>query len=290
MSLLRPLPRLVASVAISFLCAAAPAPTVQPPPGSFVAVRDGRIWYETCGGGSKAVVLIHDGILHSATWDAVWPLLCRDFRVVRYDRRGYGQSPAAITAYSPLDDLAAVMRAASVGHGVLVGSSAGGGLAVDFTLAHPEAVDRLVLVGPSVSGLADSSYFIARLTALLQRLRHGDVDGAIRDSWCLAPGHDAVRKRIVDLLHANPQDITHADPALPRAPARPLLPTIAVPTLILVGEYDIADNQAQAGAVEALMPNAKRVVVPDTGHLLYLERPEAFVGLVVPFAKGDAGK
>jgi pimeloyl-ACP methyl ester carboxylesterase len=77
---------------------------------------------------------------------------------------------------------------------------------------------------------------------------------------------------------------------LPRPPAKPLLSTITVPTLILVGEYDVADNQAQAGAVEALMPNAKRVVVPDSGHLLYLERPDAFVGLVAPFAKADAGK
>jgi 3-oxoadipate enol-lactonase len=290
MHLLRLLPRLVAGIAISCLCAAAPAPTIQPLPGSFVSVRDGRIWYQTCGDGSKSIVLIHDGVLHSATWDAVWPLLCRDFHVVRYDRRGYGQSPAATKAYSPLEDLAAVMRAASIGHAVLVGSSSGGGLAVDFTLAHPEAVDRLVLVGPSVSGLPYSSYFIGRLTALEQRFKRGDIDGAIRNSWCLAPGHDAVRKRIVGLLRAYPQDMAHADPALPEPPAKQLLSTITVPTLILVGEYDVADNHAQAGAVEALMPNAKRVVVPDSGHLLYLERPDAFVGLVTPFAKADAAK
>jgi 3-oxoadipate enol-lactonase len=290
MRLLRLLPRLVAGIAISCLCAAAPAPTIQPLPGSFISVRDGRLWYQTCGGGSTSIVLIHDGVLHAATWDAVWPLLCRDFHVVRYDRRGYGQSPAATMAYSPLEDLANVMRAASMGHAVLVGSSAGGGLAIDFALAHPEAVDRLVLVGPSVSGLSYSQYFIGRVTTLLQRLRKGDIDGAIRDSWCLAPHHDAVRKQIVDLLRANPQDIAHADPALPRPPAKPLLSTITVPTLILVGEYDIADNHAQAGAVEALMPNAKRIVVPDSGHLLYLERPDAFVGLVAPFARADAGK
>lgn len=284
--------RLIACIAIFGLCAAAPAPTVQPLPGSFVSVKDGRIWYETCGEGMKALVLIHDGVLHSATWDAVWPLLCRDFHVVRYDRRGYGRSPAATVAYSPLDDLAAVMRAASIGHAVLIGSSSGGGLAVDFTLAHPEAVDRLVLVGPSVSGLPYSSYFINRVTALEQRLHHGDIDGAIRDSWCLAPGHDAVRKRVVDLLRANPQDITNADrdPVMPSAPAKPLLSTIAVPTLILVGEYDVADNHAQAGAVEALIPNAKRVVVPGAGHLLYLERPDAFVGLVEFFAKSNVAK
>ncbi len=289
MNLRRSLLGLVAAVATSSLCMAASGPTVQQPAGSFVSVRDGRIWYQTCGSGSKSIVLIHDGILHSATWDAVWPMLCRDFHVVRYDRRGYGQSPSATSAYSAVDDLDAVMRAASIAHGVVVGSSSGGGLAVDFALAHPEAVDRLVLVGPSISGLPYSSYFIGRLTALKQRLKHGDIDGAIRTSWCLAPGHDAVRRHIVDLLRADPQDITNADAdhALPRTPAKPLLSTIAAPTLILVGEYDAADNQAQAGAAEALIPHSKRVVVPDAGHLLYLERPDAFVGLVAPFAKAD---
>src|ERR1700733_6627382 len=121
--------------------------------GAFVNVEGGKLWYQTCGAGSKAMVLIHDGTLHSAAWDDVWPLFCKDFHVVRYDRRGYGRSPAATQSYSRTDDLAAVMRAARMEHAVVVGASAGGGIAVDFTLAHPKAVDRLVLVGPSISGL-----------------------------------------------------------------------------------------------------------------------------------------
>jgi pimeloyl-ACP methyl ester carboxylesterase len=282
----RLLSRLVLVLAVSALCAAgAPAPTNQLPQGSFVSVKGGQIWYQTCGNGTKALVLIHDGILHSATWDAVWPLLCRDFHVVRYDRRGFGQSAAATVGYSPLDDLSAVMRAASIGHAVLVGSASGGGLAVDFTLAHPDAVDGLVLVGPSVSGLSYSNYFTGRLAAFEQRFRRGDIDGAIRNSWYLAPGHDVIRKKVVDILRANPQDMAHPDPALPLPAAKPLLSTIAKPTLILVGEFDAPDNHAQAGVLEALIPGAKRVVVPGSGHLLYLERPDAFAGLIEPFAK-----
>jgi pimeloyl-ACP methyl ester carboxylesterase len=266
------------------------AAEAQPPSGAYVAVEGGRIWYETCGSGPKAIMLIHDGVLHSARWDDVWPILCKDFHVVRYDRRGYGRSPAATAPYSPVDDLAAVMHAASVSHTVLVGSSSGGGLAVDFTLRHPEAVDWLVLVGPAVSGLAYSQYFIDRVTRLEQLLNKGDFDSAVRDSWCLAPGHDAARKQIVDLLRADPQDITHADPARPAPVAKPLLSTIKAPTLILVGEYDVADNQAQAGAIEALIPGSKRVVVRDTGHLMYLEHPDVFADLVERFAEGGRAR
>jgi pimeloyl-ACP methyl ester carboxylesterase len=225
------------------------AAEAQVPTGDFVAVEGGRIWYQSCGSGSKAIILIHDGILHSATWDDVWPILCRDFQVVRYDRRGFGRSPAATAPYSPVDDLTAVMHAAGLEHAVLVGSSSGGGLAIDFTLQHPAAVDRLVLAGPAVSGLAYSQYFNERGAALSQKLGQGDIDGALRDSWAFAPGHDAARKEAVGLLTTNPQDMNHSDSARPAPQGMPLLPSIKVPTLILVGEYDIADNQGQAGAL-----------------------------------------
>jgi len=56
-----------------------------------------------------------------------------------------------------------------------------------------------------------------------------------------------------------------------------------VPTLILIGSGDIADNQAVVGALVMAIPGAARVVVPDTGHLLYLEKPEVFSSLVSGF-------
>lgn len=71
------------------------AATDESAPGRFVEVENGKIYYDECGTGPEAVVLIHDGIAHSAVWDAVWPAFCKEFHTVRYDRRGYGRSPAA---------------------------------------------------------------------------------------------------------------------------------------------------------------------------------------------------
>src|ERR1700761_414983 len=135
----------------------------QPAPGSFVEVKGGKLWYETCGSGPKTMVLLHDGLLHSATWDDVWPDLCKTFHVVRYDRRGFGRSPEAKAPYSPVEDVAAGMKAAGMEHAVIVGSSNGGGIAIDFTLAHPKQVDKLVVIGPDVTGFTYSDYFQARL-------------------------------------------------------------------------------------------------------------------------------
>ncbi len=231
------------------------------------------------------MVLIHDGVLHSAAWDDVWPALCRSFRVVRYDRRGYGRSPEAQAPYSPLDDLQAVMGAAEIKHAVLVGASNGGGLAVDFTLAHPGEVDRLVLVGPEVTGVQHSRYFIGRLVELQGRLARGDVAGALRNSWAFAPGDDANMARLLKLEAANPQDMQHKDPALPLPPAVGRLGEIRAPTLLVVGESDQPDNHASAGVVEHAIPGATRVVVPGAGHLVYMAKPAEFSELVTRFAE-----
>jgi pimeloyl-ACP methyl ester carboxylesterase len=274
----------LAGVMLSLASAAA----AESPPGAFAEVEGGRIWYETCGSGSASIVLLHDGVVHSAGWDEVWPILCRSFRVVRYDRRGYGRSPAAVAPYSATADLAAVMRAAGMDHAAIIGSSAGGGLAVDFTLQHPNAVDRLVLVGADVSGFAVSQHFIDRNTALGRLVVKGDIAGAAQDRWLFAPEHDAARRRLVELLLANPQDLVHPDPARPAPTARPMLSSIKIPTLILVGEDDIADVQGQAGALEALIPGSRRVVVPDAGHLMYMESPAVFADLVSGFVRRAA--
>lgn len=63
----------------------------------------------------------------------------------------------------------------------------------------------------------------------------------------------------------------------------PRLHEIHVPTLILVGDTDIPDVHAHAGAIETGIANSRRIVVPDTGHLMYLEKPEEFTGIVIHF-------
>lgn len=253
--------------------------------GAFADVKGGKIYYETCGSGPRSMVLIHDGVLHSAGFDAVWPALCQRYHVLRYDRRGYGRSPAARTPYSPVEDLAAVMQAAEMDHATLVGGSAGGGLAVDFALSRPDAVDRLVLAGAEVSGLTLSQHFMDRGAALVAALKRGGIAEAVKDRYVVAPGDEAARQRVLALLTANPQDLMHADPQEPAPAARPRLGSITAPTLILVGEDDIADMQGQAGALEALIPGSKRVVMRDAGHLIYLEQPQAFVDEVSGFVR-----
>jgi 3-oxoadipate enol-lactonase len=259
----------------------------QPAPGSFVEVEGSKLYYEECGTGPEAVVLIHDGIAHSAVWDDVWPTFCKRFHTIRYDRRGYGRSPASTTWYTETEDLATLLRHRKVSHATLVGSSHGGELSIDFTLQYPALVRQLVLVGAVVSGFPYTDHFLNRGITNSQPFDKGDVAGGLsnwaKDKYLLASGHDAAKKRLLDLLTANPQDLTHSDYARPTQPELPRLKEIRVPTLILVGDADIPDVHAHAGAIEAGIPGSKRVVIPETGHLMYLEKPEEFSRAVITF-------
>jgi 3-oxoadipate enol-lactonase len=272
------------------LCGQAQAQTSQTGPsgpGSFVEIEGSRLYYEECGTAPQAVVLVHDGVVNSAVWDDVWPEFCKHFRVIRYDRPGYGRSPAATTWYSETDDLLLLLQHLKVSRVALVGSSHGGELSIDFTLAHPEMVQQLVLVGAVVSGMPYSQHFLDRGKHAFELLDKGDLKAAIsewsKDRYLIAPGNNAARKRLFDLLSANPQDIKHPEYLLRNKPALPRLHEIHVPTLILTGDADIPDVHAHAGAIGAGIPNSRRVVLPGTGHIMYLEKPSEFSRLVINF-------
>jgi pimeloyl-ACP methyl ester carboxylesterase len=263
------------------------APAATAAPGAFVQVDGSKLYYEECGTAPQTVVLLHDGGANSAVWDDVWPEFCRHFHTIRYDRRGFGRSPAAVSWYWETDDLAAVLRHLKVARAAIVGSSHGGEVAINFTLAHPEIVQQLVLVGAVVSGMPYSQHFLDRGKHAFGLLAKGDVKGAIaewsQDRYLIAADHAAARKRLFDLLSANPQDMTHPDFPLRDLPALPRLHEIRVPTLLLTGDADIPDVHAHAGAIEAGIPGARRVVIADVGHIMYLEKPAEFSRLVVGF-------
>ena len=256
-----------------------------------VDVDGGQIYYETCGKGAQAIVLIHDGVINSASFDDMWPILCKDFRVVRYDRRGYGKSPAAKAPYSPQEDLAAVMRAAKFDHASLAGFSFGGGLAVSYAILHPEQVDRLVICGAAINGFQPSPSFGKQITRIMMPMIIGDfgavIANAAKSGWVMAPGHDAAIAEALAILKASPQDLRHQtrDPIKGWPSDLPRMGEIKAPTLIMTGDHDIADNQATSGAAQALIPGSRRIVIDDAGHLMQLEHPKEIAELIADFVR-----
>lgn len=253
------------------------------PPGSFVDVDGSRIYYEECGTGPDAVILLHDGVANSAVWDDVWPAFCKAFHTIRYDRRGYGRSPATKKPYYEADDLAALVQGRKVSHAAVVASSHGGEIAMSFALRYTAYVSDLVVVGPAASGFPYSEHFIMRERTWNSNRVPELIDATMRDPYLIVPGHDAAHQRLREILTASPQDLTHEDMPLPEPPTFPNVQRLRMPTLILIGSADIADNHAVTGALVMAIPGSIRLVVTDTGHLMYLEKPDEFFTTVNMF-------
>ncbi len=247
----------------------------------FVAVDGSQLYYRECGSGPSAVVLMHDGVVDSAVWDDVWPAFCKKFHTIRYDRRGYGRSPETKKPYYEADDLAALLRDRGVSHAALVAGSHGGNVALDFTLRYSAQVSDLILIGPAAEGFPYSQHFIMAQIDFQQA--KDPVAVRVNSDYIVAPGDQAAREKLRKLLEAAPQDHTHNDMPLPEKPVFPYVKNIRVPTLILTGSVDIADNQAVAGALVMAIPGAARDVIPDTGHLPYLEKPDVFSAIAIEF-------
>jgi 3-oxoadipate enol-lactonase len=257
----------------------------------YIEVEGGRLFYEQAGSGD-CLLLIHDGLVHREVWEGQLPVFARSYRVVCYDRRGYGLSDEPVTPYSDVEDLHQVFTQLGIERAWLIGMSAGGGLCLDYALAYPDQVTGLVLVGAVVSGFDYTTHFYTRggrLTPAIwadPELWH--AYWVSEDPYEMAPANTAARARMKALIDAHPQDAALEKHRLALGPAQPALPRlgeITVPALVVVGEHDIPDVHAHAGAIDAGLPDARRVVVSDAAHLVPLEQPGAFNDLVLTFVK-----
>src|SRR5713101_4337147 len=96
----------------------------------FVQVEGGRLYYEVNGSG-PALVLIHAGFLDSRMWDEQFQLFSQNYRVIRYDVRGYGKSDRPKYKFSDAEDLYDILSHLGLGRTHIIGVSNGGRIALD---------------------------------------------------------------------------------------------------------------------------------------------------------------
>ena len=275
----------------SVLAAQPNRPTSGDKSSGYLHVDGFKIYYEERGSG-PAIVLLHDGLLHSVSWDEVWQPLATKYRVIRYDRRGYGRSDPAASSFSPTDDMAKLLAHLKVEHAVIVGSSSGGALAIDFAITHPEKVDGLFLIGPILHGLQFSDEFQARSNRNNEPMERDDVRAMARnwseDKFLIAGANDKARRKLYEELIANGNKLKNYDPGLEEKlspPASERLSEIKAPTVILIGEDDIADVKLHCAAINAGIAASEHIVVKEAGHLIQLEKPDEVVKRLENFAE-----
>lgn len=249
------------------------------------------------------VVLIHGHSADLRLWEPqVGPLLDAGYRVVRYDVRGHGRSFAPPTGHSwehYQADLRALLDHLRLKRVHLAGISMGGAIALQFALEEPGRVASLALLDTALPGLSYSPEFEDDIERLRAAVRAEGPRAALERIWLTHPIFDGVRRhpdafaalRRMVLDYPAADYLDEADYPPPERPAIERLHEVAAPTLVIVGELDLPDFRIIADILAENLSRARRLVVPDAGHLPNLERPEAVNEALLSFlAAVEAGR
>jgi 3-oxoadipate enol-lactonase len=258
-----------------------------------VEVDGGTLFAEVAGSGS-AVVLVHPGLWDRRAWDDQFGVFAKEYRVLRYDARGYGRSSRLEPGrpYSNVDDLAAVMNAVGIDRAAIVGCSMGGEITIDFTLQHPERVSALVLVTPGLGGFEgtpeDDAWWGERQAPIEAAIEAGDLERAedLRlEIWAPLGTRDDAGRRIrqiaLDNIHEMTMDESGAAELEP--PAIERLEELAVPTLVMAADHDPPFMRRICDILTSRISGARRVDIPQTDHVIAMRRPAEFNAAVLTF-------
>jgi 3-oxoadipate enol-lactonase len=237
-----------------------------------VPLPGGEIWAEDTDGGGTPVVLVHPSWGNADIWTPLIGLLPDRYRVVRYDDRGFGRSPAVTAPYTKVGDLRAVLDHVGLQNAVVVGHSGGGGTAVGLALADPDRVASLVLIGP---GLPDYPWsqadpYAGEFTRLFAAR---DREGLVRlglATWARAGDDAAARSQIASAVSTMLAD-TGLEQRPP--PAYHRLGEVRAPTVVVRGDREYPMVAESSDTIAARIRGSRRIVVPGADHMLPLRVP-----------------
>lgn len=238
-------------------------------------------------GTGPAVVLLHSALCDRRMWDPQWPALA-DYRAVRCDFRGFGETPAPVEPHSDADDVVALLDTLDVERATLVGSSYGGRVAVELAARHPDRVNALALLCPALAGQEPSPELRQFREREMSLIESTDIAAAVElnlDTWLGPEASKDVREAVrLMLRHAFEIQLPVADLYAPITvefdPS-----TIRCPSLILSGGHDLVDFRLIAARLAGLLADSHHVELPWAGHLPSLERPAAMTDLLVGFLR-----
>jgi pimeloyl-ACP methyl ester carboxylesterase len=245
---------------------------------SYVDANGVHTYYEEHGSGDP-LLLLHGGLTDADSFSQQTPAFAERFRVILPERRGHGRTPdvdGPISYEVMADDTIALMEALGTGPSHLVGWSDGGNVGLLVAIKRPDLVRKLVTMGANFS--ADG--LMPEAVAAFEPDTPTSAIPIMRDMWKTAAVDPDRFEAVLDkMMHC------WFDYAIPRAD----LARIAAPTLVMVGDDDIAKFEHTIELFEAI-PDAQLAVVPGASHVVPIEKPELVNQLVLDFlaAEGPA--
>jgi len=247
-------------------------------------------------GAGPPVIFIHGLSGCWQNWLEQIPLFARDHRVIAVDLPGFGHSdmpvePISISGYA--DAINELMEKLDIDAARIVGNSMGGFIGAEMAIEHPARIERLVLVaaaGLSIESIrtertkglrhrAENLIFFS-LAHVVSRSHQVALRPRLRAALLMTvaahparlPGPLAAQQ----VLGSGKPGFADALEAMCRYPLRDRLEKIACPTLILWGDKDILVPVKDASVFEELIPDSRKIIYTDTGHVSMMERPARF--------------
>jgi pimeloyl-ACP methyl ester carboxylesterase len=238
--------------------------------------------------------LIHAFPLNSAMWQRQIAALAGACRVLAPDLRGFGASAhgegaASLDHYA--DDLAGLLEHLGLERAAVAGLSMGGYISFALLRRHRARVAALVLADTRAGPDSEEGKQGREKNA---QLVEAQGPAAIADQMLpklLSPGASAeLRAEVRRIIESNDRrGIAAALRAMAARPdSTPLLPTIDVPTLVVVGADDTLTPPSEAQAMHTAIPGSRLVEIPGAAHLSNIEAPEAFNSAVVALLRSVA--
>lgn len=266
----------------------------------FADVNGTSLYYEVAGNG-EPIILVHGNFGDRRHWDFQFSELSKNFKVVRYDVRGYGKSavPKSDEPYTDRDDLKALMEFLQIEKAHISGVSMGSGIIIDFALNYPEKCLSIIPIGPWAMGYGSGKYRTMYSDSLnvvfanVSELLKLEGPKSATDYWWAGDHHFAkttIRsKSTLDsllkmgyeysywgFLNENKRSFTSP-------PAIRQLNKIKIPTLIVTAEFDMEPCIEIADIMEKEIEGSKKVSIKGAGHLMNMDKPEEFNKLVKDF-------
>jgi 3-oxoadipate enol-lactonase len=242
--------------------------------------------YSVAGAGDAPVVVLSNSLgAARGMWDPQVPALAERYRVVTYDTRGHGDSPAPAGPYTLddlVDDLVALLDEVGAQRAHVAGLSLGGMTAMRLAVREPERVDRLALL--CTSAKPDPQPFLDRAAAV----RSGGTAAlapAIAGRW-LTPGFAAANPDLVARLEAmiagaDDEGYAACCEVVASVDLREDLARIAAPTLVISGWQDLALPPEHQQLIADSIPGAELLTVDPGAHLANLEQTSQVTGALL---------
>lgn len=238
-------------------------------------------------GAGTPLVFVHGFTTTAEFWREQVEAFSTRHQTVRINLPGHGRSPRpdhrSYTIEAFVEDVLGVYRALSIDSAVLVGLSMGGTVAQSFTLAYPERVRALVLVGATPHGLGADVNVDNVLKAIDGEGVVVASQNVIERSFGSAASPGLVEFAKNEVAQTPAFVARQAIVSLNVSDTRARLGEIRVPTLIVVGEEDIITPPSESQCLADGIPNSELYSIPWAGHFPMLERPDMFNRLLGQF-------